>query len=282
MIQSIRSLGVQIALDDVGTGSSTLTAVLTLEPDWVKVDRTLIQGISRAPAKQRSLSQLVQLMGSGDRIIAEGVETYEDLRTVHGLGVRMSQGYYWSAPLSVDQMQCVIQEIERRRRELVKLAEDRSWSDPMVISKSREIDRLVTLYHRWGSANYGCLGVLHGWHDEAGGGGRMWRWWTAVWHRLRPSRAQRSLMPMPMEESLHDVDGLALPRHGTVTIWDNHIWIRNPDDQGAWATLVIPDDARFTVRIDGEKRIGEVVVQEGQRIEVVSLPKRHPSGLRRK
>ncbi|ACV60074.1 EAL domain-containing protein [Alicyclobacillus acidocaldarius] len=151
MIQFIRSLGVQIALDDVGTGSSTLTAVLTLEPDWVKVDRTWIEGISRTPAKQRSLSQLVQMMGSGDRIIAEGVETSEDLRTVRGLGVPMSQGYYWSPPLSVDQIQGVIQEIERRRREFVKLAEERSWSDPMVISKSREIDRLVTLYHRWGA-----------------------------------------------------------------------------------------------------------------------------------
>ncbi|WP_169304869.1 hypothetical protein [Alicyclobacillus acidocaldarius] len=53
-----------------------------------------------------------------------------------------------------------------------------------------------------------------------------------------------------------------------MTIRDNHIWIRNPDDQGAWPTLVNPDDARLTVRIDGEKRISEVVVQEGQRIEV--------------
>ncbi len=110
--------------------------------------------------------------------------------------------------------------------------------------------------------------VVHGEHEASGGGGRMWRWWIAVWHRLRPSRTQRSLLLMPMEETLHDVDGLALPRHGTVTIRDNHIWIRNPDDQGAWPTLVIPDDARLTVRIDGEKRIGEVVVQEGQRIEV--------------
>ncbi|WP_206882511.1 EAL domain-containing protein [Alicyclobacillus fructus] len=148
IIQTIRSRGVRIALDDIGVGSNTFTSIAVLEPDWVKVDRTLIRGISGTPAKQEFLSRLVHMMGSGERIIAEGVETLEDLETIRSMGIFKSQGYYWSAPLSVPQIQSLLQTIEQKRHELYKLMETLVWTDPAVLGKSEEIDRLVTLYYR--------------------------------------------------------------------------------------------------------------------------------------
>ncbi|WP_304458023.1 EAL domain-containing protein [Alicyclobacillus sendaiensis] len=153
VIQTVRSRGVRIALDDVGVGSNTFSSVAVLEPDWVKVDRTLIRGISGTPAKQEFLSRLVQIMGSGERIIAEGIETHEDLETIRSMGIFKSQGYYWSAPLSVPQIQSLLQTIEQKRHDLLKLVETTVWTDPTVLAKSEEVDRLVTLYYRlWNKA----------------------------------------------------------------------------------------------------------------------------------
>ncbi|WP_083516127.1 EAL domain-containing protein, partial [Alicyclobacillus sendaiensis] len=148
VIQTVRSRGVRIALDDVGVGSNTFSSVAVLEPDWVKVDRTLIRGISGTPAKQEFLSRLVEIMGSGERIIAEGIETHEDLETIRSMGIFKSQGYYWSAPLSVLQIQSLLRTIEQKRHDLLKLVETTVWTDPAVQAKSEEIDRLVTLYYR--------------------------------------------------------------------------------------------------------------------------------------
>ena len=96
----MRSIGVRIALDDVGVGSANLGMLVQLEPDFIKVDRSLIQGISNSLSKQRLLSHLVGFMESGDSVIAEGLENPEDLLAVKESGVNLSQGYYWAYPMS--------------------------------------------------------------------------------------------------------------------------------------------------------------------------------------
>lgn len=150
MVKSIRSLGIRIALDDVGAGSTSLEALFELEPDWIKVDRALIQGISILPSKQRFLSRLVRFMGSGNAVIAEGVENYEDLKAVREAGVNISQGYYWSRPMSIYDLRDLLSEIERKRNELVKLAQIRNGllTDEAVIHKNQQLDMLITLYQR--------------------------------------------------------------------------------------------------------------------------------------
>nr|WP_288010861.1 EAL domain-containing protein [Kyrpidia sp.] len=150
MIEPIRSLGVRIALDDVGAASTSLMALLEFEPDFVKVDRVLVQGISTSSSKQRFLSCLVRLVGTGNAVIAEGVENDEDLVAIREAGVNMSQGYYWSRPMSVNDLSNLLGEIERKRNELVNLALNRndSLTDETVIQKSQELDALVNLYYR--------------------------------------------------------------------------------------------------------------------------------------
>ncbi|WP_232059742.1 EAL domain-containing protein [Kyrpidia spormannii] len=150
MIKSIRSLGVRIALDDVGAGSTSLVGLFEFEPDFVKVDRTVIQGISISSSKQRFLSRLVRFMESGNSVIAEGVENYEDLNAIREAGVNVSQGYYWSRPMSISELSDLLSEIERKRTELANLARNRdgSLTDKAVVQKSQELDTLIHLYHQ--------------------------------------------------------------------------------------------------------------------------------------
>lgn len=94
-----RSQGYLIALDDVGAGYSSLQSVAELHPDFLKMDRSLIQGVNSDPIKWALLETFVTFSKRiGCRIIAEGVETAEEMRTVVQLGVDYVQGFFVARP----------------------------------------------------------------------------------------------------------------------------------------------------------------------------------------
>ena len=87
-------LGFGIALDDTGAGYSSLEAALELNPDFLKVDMSLIRGIDDNPQKQELLSGLQRLASRMNAtVIAEGIETEAELETVAALGCTYGQGY---------------------------------------------------------------------------------------------------------------------------------------------------------------------------------------------
>jgi EAL domain-containing protein (putative c-di-GMP-specific phosphodiesterase class I) len=88
------ALGFQIALDDVGVGYSSLEAVTELAPDYLKVDMSFVRGIDEDPARQEILKALTSIAWRIDaRIIAEGIETEGELKTLRDLAVSYGQGY---------------------------------------------------------------------------------------------------------------------------------------------------------------------------------------------
>jgi diguanylate cyclase (GGDEF)-like protein len=94
-----RNQGYLIALDDVGAGYSSLQSVAELHPDFLKVDRSLIQGVHADPIKWALLEAFVTFSKRiGCRIISNGVETAEEMRTVVQLGVDYVQGYFVAEP----------------------------------------------------------------------------------------------------------------------------------------------------------------------------------------
>ena len=94
-----RNQGYLIALDDVGAGYSSLQSVAELHPDFLKIDRSLIQGVNTDPIKWALLETFVTFSKRiGCRIIAEGVETAEEMRTVVQLGVDYVQGFFVARP----------------------------------------------------------------------------------------------------------------------------------------------------------------------------------------
>ncbi len=94
-----RSLGFQIALDDTGTGYSSLRAVIELAPDFIKVDRVFVEGADRDPPRRELLRALHAVAGKiGARIIGEGLNTLEELSVLGELGIPFGQGWLFGHP----------------------------------------------------------------------------------------------------------------------------------------------------------------------------------------
>lgn len=96
---ALKKAGVQVAIDDVGFGRSSLESLILLEPDVVKVDIKFVAGISMDPQKQRLLKRLIGVVQAlGAELIAEGIETREDLQVLKEMGVEYGQGFLWGIP----------------------------------------------------------------------------------------------------------------------------------------------------------------------------------------
>jgi diguanylate cyclase (GGDEF)-like protein len=98
-IRRFRKAGLRIALDDVGFGRSSLETILVLEPEVVKIDRCLVDGISTSPSLHRTTSRLFRSLAALEtEIIAEGLENHDDLVLLKELGVHAFQGYLSGRP----------------------------------------------------------------------------------------------------------------------------------------------------------------------------------------
>lgn len=98
-IRRLRKRGCQFALDDVGTGKTNLRLLADLEPDFIKMDISLTRGIAESVRKKALASYLLDLARKGDAaLIAEGVETTEDYRTVADLNIDYGQGHAIAPP----------------------------------------------------------------------------------------------------------------------------------------------------------------------------------------
>jgi diguanylate cyclase (GGDEF)-like protein len=98
-LEHYRKQGYLIALDDVGAGYSSLQSIAELHPDFLKIDRSLIEEIHINPTKWALFEAFVTFSHRiGCRILAEGVETEEEMQTVVQLGVDYIQGYYIAKP----------------------------------------------------------------------------------------------------------------------------------------------------------------------------------------
>ncbi len=98
-MDALRSLGAAVAIDDVGTGRGSLDSVLLLEPDLVKIDKSMVAGIATHARVRRNLSRLAAMTRAFElEAIVEGVETAVQAQIVTELGFRFAQGYYWAHP----------------------------------------------------------------------------------------------------------------------------------------------------------------------------------------
>jgi EAL domain-containing protein (putative c-di-GMP-specific phosphodiesterase class I) len=99
-VKSYRECGFNIALDDVGTGHSNFDRISLLRPDIIKIDRSIISGIATDYFKQEIFKSLAKLSkGIGSLILAEGVETKEEILCCLEYGADLLQGYFFSRPI---------------------------------------------------------------------------------------------------------------------------------------------------------------------------------------
>jgi EAL domain-containing protein (putative c-di-GMP-specific phosphodiesterase class I)/GGDEF domain-containing protein len=98
-VEKLKQMGFQIAIDDVGAGTSGLTRIMMLRPHWLKLDRELVAGIDQNRYKLNLLRFMIHFARlSGVHVIAEGIERQEELAALISLGVRYGQGYYLGRP----------------------------------------------------------------------------------------------------------------------------------------------------------------------------------------
>lgn len=98
-IASVRAHGVRLAIDDAGAGFASLRHVLKLEPEFIKLDRSLIEGIEQDPATRALVAGLVSFADQNRvTVVAEGIEREGQLDTLVALGVQHGQGYLLGVP----------------------------------------------------------------------------------------------------------------------------------------------------------------------------------------
>jgi EAL domain-containing protein (putative c-di-GMP-specific phosphodiesterase class I)/DNA-binding response OmpR family regulator len=99
LLDEFRDKGIQVAIDDAGSGYASLEAIAALAPDYLKVTKGLVSTLSDEPIKQDLVKMLVELAGKiGAKTIAEGIETAEEYESCRDLGIDLIQGYYFAHP----------------------------------------------------------------------------------------------------------------------------------------------------------------------------------------
>lgn len=98
-VEDLTDSGVRLAIDDVGTGFSGLSQILSLNPDILKVDIALVRDVETSPNRQAMIAALVAFAARTETaIVAEGIETAEELLALRILGVSSGQGYHLAPP----------------------------------------------------------------------------------------------------------------------------------------------------------------------------------------
>ncbi len=95
-----RNMGIRIALDDMGSGYSGLTRLIELQPDFAKIDLTLVRDIDKNAIKFALLESTARFAKktAATSLIAEGIETFAELYTLKEIGVEFGQGYLLGKP----------------------------------------------------------------------------------------------------------------------------------------------------------------------------------------
>jgi len=99
LAMGLRNRGFRIAVDDLGAGYAGLNSFALLEPEFVKLDMTLVRDVDSSKVKQKLVKSLASLCSDmGLHVIAEGVETPEERDTVIDLGCDLLQGFLFAKP----------------------------------------------------------------------------------------------------------------------------------------------------------------------------------------
>ena len=105
----LRNEGVRIAIDDFGTGYSSLARLSQLPVDMLKIDRSFTRRLTTDPASHAVIATIVALARSLKLgVIAEGVETVEQLRMLETLGCAELQGYLHGPPVSAEEFEMLL------------------------------------------------------------------------------------------------------------------------------------------------------------------------------
>ncbi len=115
-LHELRALGVHASLDDFGTGYSSLSYLRHLPIDTLKLDRSFISGLAPHGVDRQIVAAVVHMTRAlSMNLVAEGVETEQQLARLQELGCHMAQGYYFARPLPAAQMTALLEDASSHR-----------------------------------------------------------------------------------------------------------------------------------------------------------------------
>ena len=104
-LNRLNQLGIEISIDDFGTGYSSLAYLTSLPISELKIDRSFVRDLGETPQSSAVVSAIIALARALDlRVIAEGVETIEQMNVLYSLGCHICQGYLFARPMPPDQI----------------------------------------------------------------------------------------------------------------------------------------------------------------------------------
>jgi EAL domain-containing protein (putative c-di-GMP-specific phosphodiesterase class I) len=116
-LQALRRLGSRILIDDFGTGYSSLSYLKHLPIDALKIDRAFVRDMASDPNDAAIVSAIVGIANSlGLNLVAEGIETVEQLECLRKLGCQSGQGFYFRPPLAPDECRLLLVKLASQRR----------------------------------------------------------------------------------------------------------------------------------------------------------------------
>lgn len=105
ILGTMQTMGFRMALDDFGTGYSSLAYLCNFRFEKIKIDRSFVSGLSRSQSFQTIVQAVISLgRGFGMTVVAEGVETESEVRTMADFGCAQMQGYYFAKPMSREKL----------------------------------------------------------------------------------------------------------------------------------------------------------------------------------
>jgi EAL domain-containing protein (putative c-di-GMP-specific phosphodiesterase class I) len=151
-LKAWKQLGVRIAMDDFGTGYSCLSSLSRLPVDRLKLDRSLIHGMTE-DRKGAAVVRLIVLLGADldMEVIAEGVETEEQLQMLTDLGCKQAQGYLLGRPMAAEQAQVALGTTWGNRAMPVRACVANA------VEELHRIDRSAAFYKRFSMSSYGVI-----------------------------------------------------------------------------------------------------------------------------
>ena len=238
------NMDIHTALDDYGTGYSNVQNLLRYMPNYVKIDRSLLNDIQNSPNKRHFVREIIEFCHeNGIMALAEGVETSEELRTVIMLGADLIQGFYTAKPNAE-----VLESISEEIREEIKLCQQERQEGKDQQIYTAEVNEKVLL-ERLVKDDYKCVLVGKGFENGevtiAGSSSLD----TDIHIDVAEGFKGRIILDNAHLASVKNCPCIDLAENTDITL------VINGENKLKKGGIRVPEGARFTLEGDGEINI---------------------------